>query len=135
MTILQIGPQSTSCFHLFRSPGGTPLRKLQECQQPASDDPAAIIAQALRKKFSHKVFQDSPGVCGRITHYCCTLCILIYCFSPLVPDKENLDRSDMSLSAGFESPTVKLVRIVGAYNMEKWGCGVGTILLSLILLP
>ena len=59
----------------------------------------------------------------------------LLCFSPLVPDKENLDRSDMSLSAGFESPTVKLVCIVGAYNMEKWGCGVGTILLSLILLP
>ena len=29
----------------------------------------------------------------------------------LTIDKENLDRSDMSLSAGFESPTVKLVRI------------------------
>jgi len=29
-------------------------------------------------------------------------------FSPTT-DKENLDRSDMSLSAGLESPTVKLV--------------------------
>ena len=58
---------SISCSQLFRSPGGTPLRKLQAHQQPASDDPAAIIAQALRKKFSHKVFQDSPGVCGKIT--------------------------------------------------------------------
>ena len=91
------------------------MRKLQERQQPASDDPAAIIAQALRKKFSHKVFQDSPGMCGRITHHCCTLCILIYyVFLPwYIPDKENLDRSDVSLSAGFESPTVKLVCIVG----------------------
>lgn len=48
---------------LFRSPGGTPLRRLQEHHQPTTDDPAAIIAQALRRKFSHKVFQDSPGTC------------------------------------------------------------------------
>ena len=66
-----------------KSPGGTPLRRLQEHQQPTMDNPAAIIAQALRRKFSHRVFQDSS-------------------------DKENLDRSDMSLSAGLESPTVKL---------------------------
>lgn len=67
-----------------RSPGGTPLRRVQESQDAAANDPGAIIAQALRKKFSHKVFQDSPG------------------------EKENLNRSDSSLSAGFDSPSVKL---------------------------
>jgi hypothetical protein len=36
----------------FRSPGGTPLR-----QKPVpldSDDPAALIARALKKKFAHR---------------------------------------------------------------------------------
>ena len=48
-------------LHGSRSPGGTPLRKVQETREAASNDPAAIIAQALRKKFAHNVFQDSPG--------------------------------------------------------------------------
>ncbi|XP_065898828.1 uncharacterized protein [Dysidea avara] len=44
-----------------RSPGGTPLRtKSQNTSVPADGDPAAIIARALQKKFSHSVFQDSP---------------------------------------------------------------------------
>ena len=37
----------------------------------------------------------------------------------LTIDKENLDRSDMSLSAGFESPTVKLVRIYILYSVYR----------------
>ena len=48
-------------FNYYRSPGGTPLRCKTYDIDAASNDPAAIIAQALRKKFSHKVFQDSPG--------------------------------------------------------------------------
>ena len=35
----------------------------QDSQEPASTDPAAVIAQALRRKFAHNVFQDSPGTC------------------------------------------------------------------------
>lgn len=45
-----------------RSPGGTPMRKKPLAQEPLVDDPAAIITNALRKKFSHRVFQDSPGI-------------------------------------------------------------------------
>ena len=45
-----------------RSPGGTPMKKKgQENIEAASNDPAAVIAQALRRKFAHNVFQDSPG--------------------------------------------------------------------------
>jgi len=47
----------------YRSPGGTPLRtKSQNTGVPDDSDPAAIIARALQKKFSHSVFQDSPGL-------------------------------------------------------------------------
>ena len=47
---------------LRRSPGGTPLRRHNlDTQEAADNDPASIIALALRKKFAHKVFQDSPG--------------------------------------------------------------------------
>ena len=43
---------------MFRSPGGTPVR---EAPKPAeSTDPAAIIANALKKKFSHPAFHPSP---------------------------------------------------------------------------
>ena len=46
-----------------RSPGGTPMRrKDQENCEPASNDPGAIIAQALRRKFANRMFQDSPGI-------------------------------------------------------------------------
>ena len=46
----------------FRSPGGTPLKvKPQNAGVPADSDPAAIIAHALQRKFSHSVFRDSPG--------------------------------------------------------------------------
>ena len=37
------------------------MRKKPLPQEPLVDDPASIIASALRKKFSHRVFQDSPG--------------------------------------------------------------------------
>lgn len=47
---------------------------------------------------------------------------MVKVFSLLGPDKENLDRSDVSLSAGFESPTVKLVCVVGGRSVEEWGC-------------
>lgn len=33
----------------------------QDSREPASNDPAAVIAHALRRKFAHNVFQDSPG--------------------------------------------------------------------------
>ena len=46
----------------LRSPGGTPLKtKSQNTSVPIDSDPAAIIAHALQRKFSHSVFSDSPG--------------------------------------------------------------------------
>ena len=45
-----------------RSPGGTPFRRVRENTEAADNDPGAIIAQALRRKFAHRVFQDSPGL-------------------------------------------------------------------------
>ena len=52
------------CAYTRRSPGGTPMNKRDpDSSQPASNDPAAVIAQALRRKFAHNVFQDSPGMC------------------------------------------------------------------------
>ena len=50
---------------LFRSPGGTPLRPKHHNLDTNSTDPGAIIAQALRRKFAHQVFQDSPGKTGK----------------------------------------------------------------------
>ena len=47
------------CSCNCRSPGGTPIRK--DNQAVHDDDPGAIIARALRQKFSNRVFQDSPG--------------------------------------------------------------------------
>lgn len=75
---------------ISRSPGGTPLRGRNSQRGGGGgggdpNDPGSIIAHALRKKFSHRVFQDSPS-----------------------GDKENLNMSDASLSAGFDSPTTKL---------------------------
>ena len=41
---------------VLRSPGGTPIR---EKPRPASaQDPAALIAQALKKKFAHRVYES-----------------------------------------------------------------------------
>lgn len=37
------------------------MRKGQDTQAAHNDDPGAIIARALRQKFSNRVFQDSPG--------------------------------------------------------------------------
>lgn len=51
-----------SIFVSLRSPGGTPLKtKSQNDSVPPDSDPAAIIAHALQRKFSHSVFSDSPG--------------------------------------------------------------------------
>ena len=50
------------CLHWSRSPGGTPMRTRQrDPRTPDNSDPAAIIARALQKKFSHLIFQDSPN--------------------------------------------------------------------------
>jgi hypothetical protein len=69
---------------IVRSPGGTPMRRKDRVNcEPASNDPAAIIAQALRRKFANRMFQDSP-------------------------DKENLDRSSDTSTSGFDSPAGKL---------------------------
>lgn len=43
----------------------------QDSQEPASTDPGAVIAQALRRKFAHNVFQDSPGT--YVMHYACSI--------------------------------------------------------------
>ena len=45
----------------FRSPGGTPLRVLRANKQMDLNDPASIIAEALRRKFSNKVYTPSPS--------------------------------------------------------------------------
>ena len=37
------------------------MRKGQDSQSACDDDPGAIIARALRQKFSNRVFRDSPG--------------------------------------------------------------------------
>jgi hypothetical protein len=50
----------TAMYPLLRSPGGTPMRVRQRDPSTPDNDPAAIIARALQKKFSHLVFQDSP---------------------------------------------------------------------------
>ncbi|XP_060676520.1 mitochondrial fission regulator 2 isoform X3 [Hemiscyllium ocellatum] len=41
-----------------RSPGGTPMRKKPAIKTPVSD-PAALIADALKRKFSHRYMNDS----------------------------------------------------------------------------
>ncbi|XP_003386870.1 PREDICTED: mitochondrial fission regulator 1-like [Amphimedon queenslandica] len=65
----EIGSVKLRKLDMKRSPGGTPFRPHQTVsREPSMDDPAAVIAHALRKKFSHRIFQDSP-------------------------DKENLDNS------------------------------------------
>lgn len=60
------------------------------------DDPAAVIAHALRKKFSHRIFQDSPGLRNR--------CVFIVILLNFV-DKENLDNS----FADSPGPSMRLV--------------------------
>lgn len=81
-----IGSVKLRTVSAARSPGGTPLRpKNKDGREADPNDPASIIAQALRRKFSHRVFRDSP-------------------------DKENLDRSDASINFAFESPTVKFLK-------------------------
>lgn len=81
-----IGSVKLRTVDVKRSPGGTPLRTKTHTQDPSTDDPAAIIAHALRKKFSHRIFQDSP-------------------------DKENLDSSYNEFDSPgpskvlFDSPT------------------------------
>lgn len=55
-------PCHMMCQLLHRSPGGTPMRRKDQVNmEPASNDPAAVIAQALRRKFANRMFQDSPG--------------------------------------------------------------------------
>lgn len=101
---------------LCRSPGGTPLRpKVHRQQEPSMEDPAAVIAHALRKKFSHKIFQDSPGLLFMLSHYVCIDWHLWwYEMIFILPssDKENLDRSESSFNE-FNSPgpSTKLVNL------------------------
>ncbi|XP_018585598.2 mitochondrial fission regulator 2 isoform X1 [Scleropages formosus] len=42
-----------------RSPGGTPVRKVRTKEPAPSSDPAAIIAEALKRKFAHRRQDDS----------------------------------------------------------------------------
>ena len=57
-----IGSVKLRTVNTARSPGGTPLRPVNKGGRAADpNDPASIIAQALRRKFSHRVFKDSPG--------------------------------------------------------------------------
>ena len=83
-------------------------RRDQENVEPASNDPAAVIAQALRRKFANRMFQDSPGVC---------VCVCVRererererDSSLFYTDRENLDRSSDTSASGFDSPSGKLV--------------------------
>ena len=43
-----------------RSPGGTPLRPTNKQGTFDPNDPISIIREAVRRKFSHPVFQESP---------------------------------------------------------------------------
>uniref|UniRef100_A0A671SAP2 Mitochondrial fission regulator n=1 Tax=Sinocyclocheilus anshuiensis TaxID=1608454 RepID=A0A671SAP2_9TELE len=45
----------------FRSPGGTPVRRRRSKGLAFSSDPAALIAEALKRKFAHKQRDDSFG--------------------------------------------------------------------------
>lgn len=57
-----IGSVKLRTVNAAKSPGGTPLRPKNKGGREADpNDPASIIAHALRKKFSHRVFKDSPG--------------------------------------------------------------------------
>ena len=50
-------------------------KKDPDSRVPASNDPAAVIAHALRRKFAHNVFQDSPGTSElRIACHVHTVC-------------------------------------------------------------
>lgn len=56
------------------------MRKGQESQSTCDDDPGAIIARALRQKFSNRVFKDSPGeievpFCTHVQLMCERVCI------------------------------------------------------------
>lgn len=42
-----------------RSPGGTPVRKRRSKGAVCAADPAALIAEALKKKFAHRQRDDS----------------------------------------------------------------------------
>ncbi|XP_039508686.1 mitochondrial fission regulator 2 [Pimephales promelas] len=44
-----------------RSPGGTPVRRRRSKGVACSSDPAALIAEALKKKFAHRKRDDSFG--------------------------------------------------------------------------
>ncbi|KAF4096530.1 mitochondrial fission regulator 2 [Onychostoma macrolepis] len=44
-----------------RSPGGTPVRRRRSKGVACSSDPAALIAEALKRKFAHKQRDDSFG--------------------------------------------------------------------------
>ncbi|XP_016113176.1 mitochondrial fission regulator 2-like [Sinocyclocheilus grahami] len=44
-----------------RSPGGTPVRRRRSKSVACSSDPAALIAEALKRKFAHKHRNDSFG--------------------------------------------------------------------------
>lgn len=56
-----IGSVKLRTVHAVKSPGGTPLRPNKGRKEADPNDPASVIAHALRKKFSHRVFKDSPG--------------------------------------------------------------------------
>lgn len=62
-----IGSVKLRTVDMVKSPGGTPLRPTNRTGRAADpNDPASIIALALRKKFAHRVFKDSPGRVGRV---------------------------------------------------------------------
>ena len=62
-------------------------RRDRDNVDPASNDPAAVIAQALRRKFANRIFQDSPGsVCACVPALLCVcvcvcvcLCVSLLC--------------------------------------------------------
>lgn len=48
-----------NCDGVFRSPGGTPVRKRRSKGTASSLDPASLIAEALKRKFAHRLRDNS----------------------------------------------------------------------------
>lgn len=47
------------CDGVFRSPGGTPVRKRRSKGTVCASDPAALIAEALKRKFAQRQRDNS----------------------------------------------------------------------------
>ena len=74
-------------MHLCRSPGGTPLKAKSRMQSQSSQDPADVIANALRKKFAKARKSIGSPITGNASLF------LSLCFLSAIPIKVRLRRS------------------------------------------